>query len=338
MTLPDGSTRQVGYRYRIGGGTFIKPFIEQARILPLEIIPMDFLIEDAISTNGIRCTVRGAAEVKIAGDEASMFLAIEQFLGKPLNDIRDVALRSLEGSTRALIGTMPLESLNKNRKQFGEKVFEDVGSHFAKMGLSLLSYNLKEITDPAGYLAALGKPRIVEAQRDAEVAEAEAARDAIIKSAGAKKEGDIAQIAAQGEVAQANHILDMKKAELQTELSCKKADADFAYELERHKINQALKQEEAKVKLIEKDSAIALQKKEIQRVEQELESSVRKPAEAEKFRLQAEAEGMAEAKRLQGLIEAELVEKMGQAEADALRKKADSWNTLSEPALLQMIF
>ena len=338
VTLPDGTSKQIGYRTRIGGGTFVKPFIEQAQILPLEIIPMNIQVEDAISTNGIRCTIRGTAEVKIASDESSIHLAAEQFLGKPLTDIRDVALRTLEGSSRALIGTMNLESLNKNRKDFTAKVFEDVEAYFANMGLKLQSFNLKEITDPSGYLEALGKPRIVEARRDAEVAEAEAARDAIIKSADAKKEGDIAKLVAETEVAKANQDSELKKAELQKDLNVKKADADFAYELERHKLNQELKAEEAKVKLIEKDSAIALEKKEIERIDQELQAKVRKPAEAEQFRLEAEAKGMAEAKRVQGLVEAELVEKVGQAEAEALRKKAESFNAYSQPAMLHMMF
>jgi len=338
ITVPDGTTRQVGYRIRIGGGTFVRPFIEQAQILPLEVIPMSFQVEDAIAANGIRSTVRGTAEVKIAGDEGSIHLAAEQFLGKPLTDIRDVALRTLEGSTRALIGTMNLESLNKNRKEFAAKVFEDVGQYFAQMGLKLLSFNLKEITDPSGYLEALGKPRIVLARRDAEVAEAEAARDAIIKSAEAKKEGDIARIIAETKVAEVHQDFELRKTELQTDLNRKKATADFAYELERHKLNQGLKAEEAKVKLIEKDTAIQLEKKEIERVEQELEAKVRKPALAEQYRLEVEARGMAEAKRVQGLTEAELILKVGQAEAEALRKKAESWNAYSQPALLHMMF
>lgn len=338
VTMPDGSSRQVGYRFRIGGGTFVKPFIEQAQILPLEIIPMEIKVDDAISTNGIRSTVKGTAEVKIAGDESSIHLAAEQFLGRPISDIRDVALRTLEGSARALIGTMPLESINKNRKDFAKAVFGDVGEYFSNMGLKLLSFNLKEITDPSGYLEALGRPKIVQARRDAEVAEAEAARDAIIKSADAKKEGDIAKIQADTEVANANQSFELNRAELQKALNFKKAEADFAYELQRHKLNQDLKAEEAKVKIIEKDSAISLEKKEIDRIQLELEAKVRKPAEAEQFRLEAEAKGMAEAKRIQGLIEAELVEKVGQAEADAMRRKAESFNAYSQPAVLQMIF
>lgn len=338
ITLSDGTQKEVGYRIRIGGGTFVKPFIEQAQVLPLEIIPMNFQIDDAISTNGIRCTVRGTAEVKIAGDDASIHLASEQFLGKPLTDIRDVALRTLEGSSRALIGTMNLELMNKNRKEFVAKVFDDVNTYFSNMGLKLLSYNLKEITDPSGYLEALGKPRIVQARRDAEVAEAEAARDAIIKSADAKKEGDIAKIHAETEVARVNQDFELKKAELAATLNRKKADADFSYELERHKLNQELKKEEGKVKLIEKEAAVELEKKEILRVEQELEAKVRKPAVAEQFRLEAEARGMAEAKRIQGEVEAQLVKDVGAAEAEIMRKKAESWNAYSQPALLQMMY
>jgi flotillin len=338
ITLPDKTTRQVGYRLRIGGGTFVRPFIEKAQILPLEIIPMNIQVDDSIAANGIRSTVKGTAEVKIASDEGSINLAAEQFLGRPLTDIRDVALRTLEGSVRALIGTMNLESLNKNRKEFAQKVFEDTATYFANMGLKLVSFNLKEITDPSGYLEALGKPRIVQARRDAEVAEAEAARDAIIKSAEAKKEGDIAKLQAETRVAEVNHEFDLKKAELQTSLNRKKADADFSYELERHKLSQALKAEEAKVRMIEKESAIALQKRENERIEEELQATVRKPAEAEQFRLETEAKGMAEAKRVQGMIEAELIDKIGKAEAEALRRKAESWNAYSQPALLQMMF
>lgn len=338
VTVPDGSERTVGYRIRIGGGTLVMPMLEQAETLPLEIIPMDFVVEDAISTNGIRATVRGTAEVKIAGDEPSIVLAAEQFLGKPLTDIRDVALRTLEGSTRALIGTMPLEALNKNRKGFTGEVFGDVSEYFANMGLKLLSYNLKEITDPSGYLEALGKPRIVEARRDAEVAEAEAARDAIIRSAEAQKEGDVAKLAAETEVAEASHVHSKRQSELSAELNRSKAAADFAYELERHKLSQSLKAEEAKVRMVEKDASIELEKREIERVNHELEATVRQPAAAEKYRLAAEAEGMAEAKRIQGEVEAGLVAKLGTAEAEAIRLKAEAWSSCSEPALLQQVF
>lgn len=335
--LPDGSSRQVGYRIRVGGGTFIKPFIEQAQVLPLEIIPMSIQVEDAISANGIRSTVRGTAEVKIAGDEGAIILAAEQFLGRPVTDIRDVALRTLEGSTRALIGTMHLESLNKNRKDFTAKVFADVSEYFTHMGLKLLSFNLKEITDPSGYLEALGRPRIVEARRDAEVAEARAARDAIIQSAEAKKAGDVAKLEAEAEVAAAAQALELRKAGLQAELNRAKAEADFSYELERNKLSQALKNEEQKVKLIEKDTAIALEQKEIERTARELQARVHLPAQAERARVEEEARGMAEAKRVQGLAEAEVVSEVGKAEAEALRLRADAWSTCSEAALLQVV-
>ncbi len=41
MTLPDGTKRKVGYRYRLGGGTFVMPFLETVDILPMDVIPLN---------------------------------------------------------------------------------------------------------------------------------------------------------------------------------------------------------------------------------------------------------------------------------------------------------
>jgi len=35
----DGSRHKVGYRIRLGGGTFVMPFLETVDTLPLEVIP-----------------------------------------------------------------------------------------------------------------------------------------------------------------------------------------------------------------------------------------------------------------------------------------------------------
>ena len=40
VTDPDGTVKKIGYRMSIGGGTFVKPFIEQVQVLPLVAIHM----------------------------------------------------------------------------------------------------------------------------------------------------------------------------------------------------------------------------------------------------------------------------------------------------------
>jgi uncharacterized membrane protein YqiK len=49
------------------------------------------------------------------------------------------------------------------------------------MGISVVSYTLKDVHDEGGYLQALGMKRESEVRRDARIGEAEAQRDAAIK-------------------------------------------------------------------------------------------------------------------------------------------------------------
>jgi flotillin len=337
ITMADGTMRKIGYRIAIGGGTLVKPLIEQAEILPLDILSSDFEISDVISINGINAVVRGTAQVKLDGSEPNVYLAAEQFLGKSSSEILDVSLKAVEGAVRTIIGTMKLEAINRSRKEFTAMVHTELEPVFGGMGLKLMSFNLKEIQDRQGYLEALGKPKVVEARRDAEVAEAEAARDALIKSAEAQKEGDVAKLQAETEVAEAAKSFEIKKSTFQAEINAIKAVADHSYELERHKQNQVVKDEEFKVRLLEKTKGIELQEKETLRRQKELDSTVKLAADAEEYRLTAEARGRAEAARLEGTAGAEVERLQGEAEAFAMQKKAESWSNYNQAAIAQML-
>merc|ERR1712055_1124499 len=93
---------------------------------------------------------------------------------------------------------------------------------------------------------------------------------------------------------------------------------------------------------------INIQEQEIKRKEKELDSKVRKPAEAEKYRLEKiaeaerqkvvlEAEAEAEAKALRGEAEAYAIEVKAKAEAEQMAKKADAWKEYKEAALVDMM-
>merc|ERR1712080_292183 len=73
---------------------------------------------------------------------------------------------------------------------------------------------------------------------------------------------------------------------------------------------------------------IEIQEQEIARKERELDSKTKKPAEAEKYRL----EKIAEAERSKTVLEAE-----AEAEAEQMAKKADAWNEYKEAALVDMM-
>merc|ERR1712119_97198 len=100
------------------------------------------------------------------------------------------------------------------------------------------------------------------------------------------------------------------------------------------------------VKVVERAQNISIQEQEIMRREKELDSKVRKPAEAEKYRLEkiAEAERQkvvleaeAEATALRGEAEAYAIEVKAKAEAEQMAKKADAWQEYKEAALVDMM-
>lgn len=349
VILPDGSKTRIGYRYRLGGGTFVIPLLETVDVLPMDVFTLNIKTPEVLTHGGVPLMADAVAQVKIDSTDNSIRIAAEQFLGLGKEGIRDVSSTILEGKMREVIGTMTVEEIYRNRSDFSARVFKAAQSDFSKMGLVMMSFALKDISDTQGYLDSLGKPQIAAAKRDATIAESETEKEAIIKSSQAKKEGEVARLAAEALIAKAQWENEAKKAESQVQVNQKKAQADFSYDLERFRLNQQIKKEEAKAKQIETQEAIKTEELEIERRDKELQSSVIKPAEArklqikaeaeaEEFRLQAEAKGKAEAMRLEGLAEAEQIKQKGLAEAETMLKKATAWEKYNRAAILENYF
>jgi flotillin len=333
---PDGTRHKVGYRMHIGGGTLVLPFIESAQILPLEVYTLDLQVPDVLTAQGISISAQGQGQVKIGSDESAIRMAAEQFLGRGGEGIKDVAGKILEGHMRAALGSMTVEQLYQQRGEFAERVRESVTEDFRRMGLLILSFSLKDFTDKQGYIEALGKPRIAQARGEASVAEAEAERDSTVKAAAARKESDIAKFRAETEIAEANRDYELKRAEYQAMVNQKKAQADLSYEIERQKMNQTLRKEEAAVRLVEKENAIKLEEQEIKRKEKELESTVKKPADARKYQVIAETEANAFKVAEEAKGKAAGIRLYGNSEAEAMKAKAAAFADYNQAAVYQM--
>jgi flotillin len=359
IKIPDGKTEEVGFRIRRGGGAFILPLLEKVDLLSLEIITLDITTPEVYTRPGVPIMVEGVAQVKVGGDEQSIRTAAEQFLGKTPDQIKEIAMQTVEGHLRAIVGTMSIEDIYRNRDQFASSVQEVAVSDLANMGIQIVSFTLKDIRDQHGYLEALGKPRTAEVKRDAVIAQAEADRDATIKSANARQAGETAKFQAETQIAEAQKNYLLQKAGFDAATNEAKAQADLAYDLQRFKTNQSLKREEVQVSVVEKEQQIVVQEREILRREKELEATVKRLADAERYKVQTEAEanrfkfetearGQAEAQKSKGFAQAEVVKATGTAEADvvalkgaaeaqAMAKKADSWKEYNQAAVVQLI-
>src|SRR5437899_5685712 len=367
---PDGIVRARGFRIVKGGGTFVIPVIEKVDVLSLELLTIDVQAPEVYTSKGVPVRVDGVAQIKVKGDDISIATAAEQFLSKGVDDIKNIATQTLEGHLRAILGTMTVEDIYQNRDAFASKVQEVAAGDMANMGLSIVSFTIRDIRDSQGYLEALGKPRIAQVKRDAQIAQAEADRDAMIRSSQATQAGQEAKFAADAKIAEAQRDFQMNVATYQDSVNLKKAEADLAYDLQKYKTGQLVKAEEVQVSIVEKQKQIELQQQEILRKQRELEANVQKPADAErykvetlanarKFQLETEAAGAAsatkangfanadvakatgiaeaEAQKARGLAEAAIIEAQGKATAEAMRQKAESFKQYNQAAVVEMI-
>ena len=100
------------------------------------------------TSQGVPISVTGIAQVKIQGSNEEMLLtACEQFLGKSEAEIQHIALVTLEGYQRAIMSSMTVEEIYKDRKKFSKEVFEVASSNLVNMGIAIVSYTLKDIRD-----------------------------------------------------------------------------------------------------------------------------------------------------------------------------------------------
>src|SRR5271155_119798 len=370
MVETDGSVREVGFRIVKGGGRFVWPIFEKVDVLSLELLTIDVQTPEVYTSKGVPVKVDGVAQIKVKGDDISIATAAEQFLSKGVDDIKNIAMQTLEGHLRAILGTMTVEEIYQNRDAFASRVQEVAAGDMANMGLTIVSFTIRDIRDTQGYLDALGKPRIAQVKRDATIAQAEADRDSQIRSAQAKQAGQEAQFVADTKIAEAQRDYQSNVAQYQASVNVQKAQADLAYDLQKFKTGQLVMAEQVQVQIVEKQKNIELQQQEILRKQRELEATVQKPADAEryrvetlanarKFQLETEASGAAsatkatgfasadvvkatglaeaDANRARGLAEAAVIEAQGKATAEAMRVKAESFKQYNEAAVIEML-
>lgn len=313
---PEAGHMKSNFRIVTGGRSFIWPVLERVDNLSLEIITIDVTTPDVPSIQGVPVTVDGVAQVKIGSDENSIRTAAIQFLSKSKDEIEHIAHETLAGHLRAILGTLTVEQLYRDREAFAQKVQEVSGEDMASMGLEIVSFVIKDIGDNEGYLEALGRPRIAQVKRDAAIGEAEASRDATIESAKARQEGESAKFQAETRIAESRKEYEVQQAAYHAESNRKKAESDLAYRLQENITNQTVMAEEVQVEVVSKQKQIEVQTQEALRKEQELDATVRKPAEAERFKMQTLAEAQQYKIQTEATGEAQAILQKGEAQAD----------------------
>lgn len=365
-------TDEAGNKIKIirGGGTFVLPVFQQASPLSLLSSKLEVSTPEVYTEQGVPVMADGTAIIKIGGSINEIATAAEQFLGKSRQDREFEAKEVLEGHLRSILGSMTVEEIYKNRDKFSQEVQRVASQDLAKMGLVIVSFTIKEVRDKNGYLESLGKPRIAQVKRDADIATADAEKETRIKRAEAAKDAQKSELERATEIAEAEKENQLKTAEYRREQDIAKARADQAYDFETARSKQQVTEQEMQIQIIERQKQIELEEKEIQRREKQYDSEVKKKADADryaveqaavaekakqmaaadanKYRIEAQAKAEAEQVRIDGLAkadslraqgesEAEIIRLKGIAEAEAKEKIAEAFEQYGQAAILDMV-
>lgn len=352
----DGSlvTDLSGQKVVMGASVFVMPVVQRLHVLSLSSREIPVAVTGAVSKQGIRCDADAVAIVKVGGTAEMIRPAAQRFLHQQ-DRIEDFTGQVLSGALRSVIGRLTVEEIIRDRAAFAGHVAEEAERALTHQGLTLDAFQLEDIRTAGSYLQDLGRPEAARVLKAAAIAEAQARQTA-------EQERMLAEEA----IAEAERKLALKKAQVQSEIDAARARSAAAGPLAQAERDEAILTEQQKV--AERNAELK---------ERQLDTEVRKPADAARYKLEQEAEAnrnaavfkadadrqatiagaqaLAERSRLDGEGErsrrsalAEAVERegaanaasilaRGQAEAEAMRAKADAFEQYGEAAVLDLV-
>ncbi|XP_029680554.1 flotillin-2 [Formica exsecta] len=334
LVVSGGCCGSMRKRTIVGGYAFTWWFVTDVQRLSLEVMTLNPVCESVETAQGVPLTVTGVAQCKIMKADELLHTASEQFLGKGVHEIKTTILSTLEGHLRAILGTLSVEEVYKDRDQFAALVREVAAPDVGRMGIEILSFTIKDVYDDVQYLTSLGKAQTAAVKRDADVGVAEANRDAGIREAECEKSAMDIKYNTDTKIEDNARLYQLQKANFDQEVNTAKAEAQLAYELQAAKIKQRIRNEEIQIEVVERRKQIEVEVQEVRRKEHELQSTVRLPAERTQTVYVAKAE--AEKIRLIGEAEAHALEAVGISEAERMRMKAVVYKKYGEAAILNI--
>ena len=220
--------RNVGYRVVFGGRGMRIPVVETVNRMDVSLISVPIQVQGAYSSGGIPLNVHAIANIKVSTDKRFVGNAIERFLGKDRNEIARVVQSTLEGHLRGVLATMTPEELNEDRLKFSRHLEASAGPDLEQLGLELDVLKIQHVADDGNYLESIGRQRIAEILRTAEVAESDATREAEQSEAAARARGEVAMTNAQAIVQRKQNELRQIKAEVDGEARSEEVRAEAA--------------------------------------------------------------------------------------------------------------
>ncbi len=312
-----------------GGAAFVWPLLQAYDYLDLEpfVVPID--LSNALSQENIRVSVPTTVTAAVSNQPGIMQNAAVRLLGLAAQQIQTLATDIIIGQMRAVIATMRIEDINRDRQAFMGKVNEAVAVELEKIGLAVINVNIRDLDDESGYIKAIGRKAAAEAinQANIDVAEqeklglmgvAERQRDQRVAVASANANAEIGEATATRNKRQQVAKLDAEAVNSETDANANKAryraTQKVAEEESRNKGESAAKDADGAIRVAQEIAQKKAEDARALREQSRLNAEIVVPAEADKKKVVIAAD----AQREQSVLIAK-----GQAEATIARMTAE---------------
>src|SRR5689334_22625958 len=136
-----------------GGGKVVWPLFQSSQALSLELMSFDVAPEqDLYTAQGVAVAVEAVSQIKVKSDPESIRTAAEQFLSKPPEQRMDLIRLVMEGHLRGIVGLLTVEQIVKEPEMVAGRVRQTVADDLSKMGLEVVSFTIKRVTDEQDYI------------------------------------------------------------------------------------------------------------------------------------------------------------------------------------------
>jgi flotillin len=254
--------------------------LNSPRILSLSLHEAE-IAEECVTTQGIRLRIRAVAAFKVGDDPASIANAARRFLSEQ-DRMEELVGRIFAGHLRSIIGSLTVEEIIRERDRLAQEVKDGSHSEMEKLGIVVDSMLIQEIEDATGYINNIAAPHA-------------AAVASLARIAAAKADQEATQREQEAAALRAEYMRD-------TEIK----QAGFAAEVQEAKARSSqagpLAEARASQEVIEQQTALA--ERAAQLTEKQLEASVRRPADAEAYKLRTLAEASRDSTKMQTEAEA----------------------------------
>jgi flotillin len=324
-----------------GGARFRVPVLERVDLMSLEPFNIQVSVGNAISSNGVGIAVDVVALIRFGSTDEAIETGTQRFLTADRQELKGQLTEIIAGNMRAICAKMTVEDLNSNRDQLTRGVAEEAGAALGAIGMEIDVLTIQDVRDHNGYINALGRKRIAEVTRDAEVGEAQARRDARISAAEADQQSRTAEAKSREAIAESERALALKQAGIDTEVQAAQARAAQAGPLAQAEAQRAVVLAGVDTERERTERQIAVERQRAAQRQQALQADVIAPAEAEREAAVARAEGAkavtiaeAEAAARQRELEGEADLKARTAGASALQREGEAQAAVDKAKLL----